>query len=289
MDFETDNAQNTGAIAAAIRAGMGLVIPTQINLPDGGFGFIVPDGFKLEKVPPLLAPLTGIKATPRMDDAESFVNYINRYKTVASVIFADLKTNLMTAVIDYHHGSTSNQAGADQPVKDTLGKPDYTTHRVAHPCPWTIEWARWRAVDGQNIKQADLAVLLEEMLYTIAAPEGGALLEIAAELKVEREVKFKQGTKLADGTVSIGYEETDQTSTKAGKITVPDLITIVCPVFQGGEVRSFQARLRYKIDRGELTFKIAIMNRQNGEQAAFQSVVSAVSDATGQPVFYGAP
>ncbi|RUV65204.1 DUF2303 family protein [Mesorhizobium sp. M5C.F.Ca.IN.020.29.1.1] len=72
-------------------------------------------------------------------------------------------------------------------------------------------------------------------------------------------------------------------------MTVPDLITIVCPVFQGGEVRQFQARLRYKIDRGELTFKIAIMNRQNGEQAAFQDVVSAVSDATGQPVFYGAP
>ncbi|MER9217897.1 YfdQ family protein [Mesorhizobium sp. M0644] len=280
-------ASDDGAIQSAIRAGMGLVTPIPITTPDGGTAYIVPDGFSLEKLPPLLPPLTGIKATPRMDDAESFVNYINRYKTGASVIFADLKTNLMTAIIDYHNGSTSNQA--PEAGKDTLGKPDYTTHRVAHPCPWTIEWARWRAVDGQNIKQAELAVLLEEMLHTIAAPEGGALLEIAAELKVEREVKFKQGTKLADGTVSIGYEESDQTSTKSGKITVPDLITIVCPVFQGGEVRQFQARLRYKVDRGELTFKIAIMNRQSGEQAAFQDVVRAVSEATGQPVFYGAP
>lgn len=285
-----DDAELSNSLQTALRAGGALTEPKAIALPNGGLGFIVPAGYDIKKIDALDTPLTRIRATPRMDDAESFVAYVNRFKTDATIIFADLKTNLMTAVIDYHHESTSASASSEGPgPKDTPGRPDYTVHRVAHPCPWSVEWARWRAIDGQNRKQAELGLFLEEMLHTIAAPEGATLLEIAAELRVEREVKFKSGNRLANGTVAIAYEEIDETKgSKGGKITVPEEITIVSPVFMGGEPRGFKAKLRYRLDRGELTFKIDILNRVIGEQQAFENVCLEVGGATGRPVFYGA-
>jgi len=239
---------------------------------------MMPDGFSLSIHQPLDPVLTVIKAAPRFDDAESFVEYVNRYKTDQTIVFADIKGNRLTSVFDYH------SAAAEQ----VPGKPDHAAHRALHPCPWSLDWERWRAVDGKDMKQKGLGRFLEEMLHTIAAPDGAGLLEIASELKVDRAVKFKAGTRLQDGTVSLAYEEEDSTSGKNGKLTVPDLITIVSPVFLGGPPMQFKARLRYEIDRGDLTFKIDIMNRLDGEQKAFGVLVDMVRTATDRPVFYGA-
>lgn len=272
-----DDAIFSSGVEAAINAGKGLVSPVPINLPNGGTGYIVPDGFKLEQLAPIDAVLTRVKAAPRFDDRDSFVDYVNRFKSDATVVFADLAGNRMTAIIDYHAAAVEG-----------VSKPDYNAHRATHPCPWSLDWARWRAIDGKDMKQAELGRFLEEMLHTIASPDGAGLLEIAAELKVDRAVKFKAGTRLQNGTVSLAYEEEDTTSGKNGKITIPDLITVVAPVFMGGDAASFKARLRYNINRGDLTFKIDIMNRVDGEQQAFQGVVDHVRSATSQPVFYGA-
>lgn len=264
-------------ISAAIRAGAGLAEPHPIPLPDGGLGIIVPDGFELHKVPALDPVLTRVKAAPRFDDRDSFIAYINRFKNANTVVFADMAGNKMAAVIDYHAASEGGPSAADHCV-----------HKAVHPCPWSIDWARWRAQDGKNMSQAELGYFLEEMLHTIAAPDGAGLIEVATELKVDRAVKFKSGTRLQDGTNSLIYEEEDQTSGRGGKIAVPDTIKIAAPVFMGADPTLFSARLRYRIEKGVLTFKIDIMNRLDGEQAAFRAVVDQVRDATSQPVFYGA-
>lgn len=274
------NPDGDNAVQAILRAGGGLVDPVPIATLDGSKAIVVPEGYYVHEFKPTDKPLTRISCTPRMDDAASFIAYVNRFKVEASVLFADLKANTITAIFDYHQASHPENG---------KGIPDYTQHRAVHPCPWSVEWARWRAVDGQKMTQKALGNFLEEMLHTIAEPDGAGLIEIAAELRVEREVKFKSGTRLQDGTLSIAYEETDQTSGKKGKIVVPDEITIACPIFMGGEAQAFRAKLRYALDRGDLTFKIDVLNRIEGEQAAFQKVVAQVGDGTGRPVFYGAP
>lgn len=259
-------------ISAAIEAGKGLAEPRPTPMPDGGIGFIIPDGFKLERVAPIDPVLTRIKAAPRFDDIDSFVEYVNRFKTTDTVMFADIKANRLTAIIDYHKA----------------GGADYGTHRPAHPCPWSLDWERWRAVDGKPMKQGELGIFLEEMLPTIAEPSGAALIEVAGDLKIDREVTFKSAVRLQDGTNSFIYEEKDEAKTTKGKMAVPEDVTIVCPVFMGGEPAMFKAKLRYNLNRGELSFRICILNRVDGEQKAFVAVVDAVKAATEQPVFYGA-
>jgi len=268
-------------LQTAFRVGMALSDLNEITLPDGSVGYLVPDGFKIEKFPQLDAKLTRIRAAPRMDDPDSFVEYFNRYKTEHSVIFADIDKNTILGILDYHAGV----GGAGESIVEA--KADYLQHRVSHPCPWSIDWKRWRAIDGQTKTQKELGIFLEEMLHTIAEPAGALLLEIASELKVDREVKFKSGSRLNDGTVALAYEETDSTSGKNGKIVVPQDLTIVCPVFQGCDNHQFGAKLRYSLDRGELKFKIDILNRQQGEQDAFEKLVMVIGNATQRQVFYG--
>lgn len=262
-------------ISAAIEAGKGLSEPRPAALPDGSVGFIIPEGFSIEKVAPIDPLLTRIKAAPRFDDIDSFVEYVSRFKSADTVTFADIKANRLTAIIDYHHAGD--------------GGPDHGVHRPSHPCPWSLDWERWRNVDGKSMKQAELGLFLEEMLHTIAEPTGAALLEVAGELKIDREVTFKSASRLNDGTNSFIYEEKDDTKTTKGKMAVPEDVTIVSPVFMGGAACMFKAKLRYKLDRGELSFRICILNRLDGEQKAFGAVVSTVREAVGQPVFYGAP
>ena len=176
----------------------------------------------------------------------------------------------MQAVIDYHAASGGK-----------VSRPDRCRHTAAHDFPFSVPWQRWREIDGQLMTQSELGLFLEEMLYTIAAPAGAGLLELASELRIDRQVKFKSGTRLQSGANSLAYEEEDETSGRSGKMEVPDAVTIACPVFMGGARRPFEAKLRYRLNRGDIKFAFAVINRLEGEQAAFEGKRSAAVPVNG--------
>ena len=184
--------------------------------------------------------------------------------------------NSMTAVLDYHAKSEGKAA-----------KPARCRHKAHHAFPFSVPWAKWRAVDGEGLTQEQLGHFLEEMLYTIAEPTGAGLLELASELTIDRQVKFKSATRLQSGANALAYEEADETSGRTGKMEVPDTILISCPMFMGGEREACEAKLRYRLVRGEIKFRFDIPMRLEKEQAAFARVVDGVRGATGCPVFMG--
>ena len=272
-----DAIEKENPIQSALAAGAGLAEPDALTLPGGRVGYIVPKGFEIAQFEPVNAQLPEhVIASPVFEDTASFIEYVNRFKGKETAVFASLEKNTMQAVIDYHAASGGEVA-----------LPDRCKHTATHDFPFSVPWARWRDIDGEPLTQHDLGLFLEEMLYTIAAPAGAGLLELASELRIDRQVKFKSGTRLQSGANSLAYEEEDEASGRSGKMEVPDGITIACPVFMGGARRTFEAKLRYRLNRGDIKFVLAIINRLEGEQAAFAEAVEGVGNATGCPVFMG--
>lgn len=264
-------------IQAAIDAGKQLADPKPVTLPDGGIGYVIPHNMRLETMPavnPILPD--AISQAVTLDEASSFVDYINRFKEDDSVIFASLADNKMQAILNYH-GVEGRLSGRG-------------SHRVTFNFPYSVPWAKWRAVDGKAMTQAELGYFLEEMLLTITDPSHATLLECASDLTIERSVRFTSGTRKQSGTNELHYKEEDETRGRDnGKLIVPEDIHILCPLFQGSLATTVQAKLRYRMHGGKLTFHFDIIHLVETEQAAFQATATEVSEATGVPVFFGKP
>lgn len=255
------------AVNQIVIAGQKSVQRDPIVGPDGNTYIPVPAGFGLQRVEPTDPKLPSrIIASPNFIEQASFINYVNRFKRGSTVIFA--KPNSwqphMAAAIDYHEPKT----------------PLHNNHFATFKAQYDEWWKRWQAIDGQLIDQEKFAYFIEEMLPVIAEPDGADLLTMAQTLKVNRGVVFKTNRTLKDGTVDIEFSEKDQTSS-AGHVGVPDHIAIYCPIFLMRPAERVEAKLRYRVDKGEpLRFRIDILNRKMIELDAFEQMRREVEAAT---------
>ena len=278
----TDESELKSENAAAISAGMLIGARDQkpLMLPDGGIAYVIPPNCQTEEYAPITPALPGfIKADPRFIERDSFCSYVNRFRKASTVIFAEPRFERMRALIDYH------TAEADAAPASAA----HNAHVATFDCGFDPNWAEWRKVDGKDLSQVDFAYFIERMLHTIGEPDGGDLLEMAQDLKVNRSVAFKQNVRIKNGAIDLQYEETDETSTKrAGTITVPDEITVVCPIFMLREPQAITVKLRYRIEKGApLTFRLDVLNRSIIEFKAFKVMADEVADLTECPVYLG--
>jgi uncharacterized protein YfdQ (DUF2303 family) len=264
-------------VAAIIKEAHGSKNGMSIDTADGGKKFIVADGFKLADIPALNPVLPGFVAdTKTLVEQKSFEAFTKRFATKNTVILADPSTALMAARIDYHA-----EAGGAAPM------PGRDLHRVIFDCGFDENWKRWREINGKTLAQVDFAYFIEEMLHTIAEPDGADLLEMAQTLKINRGVVFKSNTRLADGTVDIAYEEKDIAMGKGGKLAVPENLTLVTPIFMMRGAISVKVNLRYKVEKGEpLQFVLQILNIKLVELGEFKVMSEEIADATGCPVYF---
>lgn len=258
-------------IRAAIEAGKeiaALAHPT--TNAHGELLVAVPEGFSLHREKPLTPWLaSNIAASRTLIEAGSFADYINIFKQSTTLIFGSPHQMKMEAVIDYHGAADGTPA------------PNHCTHRAIFDMRYDPNWERWRNIDRRDMSQVDFAYFIEEMMHTIAAPDGGDLLEMAQTLKVNRNVVFKSNKRLASGEMDIQFTEEDST-TSAGNVGVPDELTVVCPIHFDGSLATIPIKLRYKLDPGKpLQFRFDILNREIVEMKAFRSVAEDIQEQTG--------
>lgn len=264
-------------IGAAIEAGKQIGSIREMNASNGDVHALLPDGFSFERFPALNPVLPNhVRQSAKVIERGSFVEYVNRFKQDSTIINAYPETGRMEAIINYH-GASGDKGNATA---------DHGSHRCEFACGFDPNWQRWRDVDRKDMSQEAFAYFVEEMLHTIAKPDGADLLEMAQTLKVNRGVVFKANKRLKDGTVDIEFSEKDETQTSSGHFAVPDEITIACPIYMLREPQATVAKLRYRVEKGSpLSFRIDILNRKIIELDAFQVLADEVREATGQPVY----
>lgn len=280
----SDNMSETAAIAElAVRANGATTIKTE----DGRQFLILPDGFEHHDV----SDPHGLKGAGRyiaqavtLEAVDSLVDYVNRYRTADTVLFANIAANAITAVIDYHP-AMSDDGRMQQRVAAAGG---FVAHKATMTLPFSEEWRLWTGISGRLQSQLDFARFLEENGADVRAPDAAELLEACRDLQAHRKVNFTKAVRTHSDNEN--FEFTDETETRSrGGIELPTKFILGLPVYFGEPETELQAFLRCKLnpDEGGLQLGVQLHRAEHVRQAVFKQIMSDVGERTGCPVVFG--
>lgn len=233
--------------------------------------------------PRLLAAPRRKIAKVKMHDAESFIDYTKRHGSLTdSTIWciADYKAGKVgfTAILN-DHGEEASQAA-------------FRDHRATFSPEFSEEWNRWTSKNKQQFNQAAFAEYIEENLKDIASvegsPTGAQMLEMALAFEANQDMKFKSAIRLQNGGVQMAFTQDDDAGTLA-KMSAFDRFTVGFPVFWNGDAYRIDARLRYRVREGKLTFWFELIRQDLILEAATQTLIGLIRVKTGNPFFFGEP
>ncbi len=124
---------------------------------------ILPEGKELHNLQPHFDALRDaprrIETTAAVTTVLSFVDYINRFKTADTAVFAtdDPSSPSIQAVVDFHGQGPS-------------ASPRFCKHRARYDFPVSDQIKAWSVISGKAMSHADLATFLQERQYDIANP-----------------------------------------------------------------------------------------------------------------------
>lgn len=253
-----------------------------IDRPNGVAFAFVPEGFKLQDIsdPHRLPPF--IKGRVTVDDAESLIQYCNRFSDSRSVIIADLDALTIGAQLDWHAHNGFGGLNED-PARPRLD-PQPCAHLAALKLRQSEEFARWAEIEGKLHDQMVFAEFLDENASDIIDPEPAVMIEIARDLEAVQGAKFKANTRLQTGERSFSYET--ETHVK-GDLRVPQRFRLAIPLFHGEEPTEIEASFRFRPQPDGLKLGFVWRRVEYVRQAVFRSIAHRVSEATACPVFYG--
>lgn len=266
-------------IATAIEAGRrirALELSGNVQTFADGKPFLVhPNGTLLDMEPWLKAPVE-IRASVALAEAASFVTYVNRFKDLGTVVFADLPGRKFEAVLDYHYEGHG---------------PRWGRHRATFGCIPTPDWMTWETANNKAMSQEDFARFIENNLPNIAEPAGSDLLQIALTLEVKKSVDFRSSKILDNGQTQFRYEETIEgraSGTQQGAIVVPTNFVLGLEPFAGTGLKRVDARLRYRLKEAKLSFWFELVRAEDVLRKSFEEVTAFIRESVGDaPVLSG--
>lgn len=235
--------------------------------------FTVDTAGKIVELPIMEAP-DRIQQVVTLDDVESFISYVNEFKTPSSRVFVKYEANgSFVAVLDYH----------------TKDKPSFGTHRVHLPLKMTPEFKAWHDIHGKIMLQAGFADFLEDNVAVVKKPAAADLIQIARTLQSKKEVKFTSSQRLDNGDFNLAYsEESTATAGKKGNLEIPTKIELFVPMFEGAIPTAVGLHFRHRINDGALTFEVKIMQLDRLIKGVIDTTSKQILDETGVDVFKGA-
>lgn len=221
-------------------------------------------------------------AKVRLDSAASFSEYVARQSTVETTLWvnADFQAGKveLLAILDDHGPGPDDSA--------------WREHRAYYTPQCSEEWRRWKACDKKPMTQAEFAAFVEDNLGDFAGgeqlPSGSDMLRMAIDFEAKQDLRFKSALRLQSGGVDLSFVQQEDAGT-IEKMKVFDRFSIGVPVFWGEAAYRVEARLRYRVREGKLSFWYELVRSDRVMEAAAQSIVETIRAATGMPLFFGHP
>ncbi|MBN8955039.1 MAG: DUF2303 family protein [Rhizobiales bacterium] len=247
-----------------------------VSAADGREFLVIPQNYTSQEVTdPHGAPAKKppfVKQSVTLQATDSLVEYVNRFKSADTVLFADISSNTINALIDYHGAPAT---------------PAHVAHRATMTLPFSEEWKIWQSINGKLMPQLEFARFIEENGADVRAPEGAELLEVVRDLQARRNVNFTKAVRTATDNENFEFsDETEARSTKGG-IELPAKFLLGVPVYFGEPDRELYAFLRWRLGEGALQLGIALHRHEHVRQAEFKQIVVNVGSLTGCPVVFG--
>jgi uncharacterized protein YfdQ (DUF2303 family) len=225
-------------------------------------------------------------------DVSSFVRYLSRHKTSATVAYAKPGGEIV-GVLDDHGPAESHD-------EDDSGVPGWRKHTVALKREETRGWAAWRAVDDKWQSQTEFAEFLEERIGEITRPAGADLFELAQHFHADKSISLRSRKRLSNGETQIEYVELiEGGSGPIGTLQMPESIQIAVSPYYDSLVPADERtdddvpedivatlRLRWRLTNdGKVHFKFLFPEDLIERLRAIDDGVIAQVEDAGVPVF----
>lgn len=256
--------------------------PQILTGPDGRAYLALPDGYTHHDISDPHGPAARkpafVAAAVALQTVESLTDYVGRFRSESTVLFADIAGSAIRAVIDYH----------GRPGADGVAVPDRARHAASMVLPFSEEWRIWSEASGKLVPQLEFARFIEENGADVVAPDAAELLELVHDLQARRKVNFVAAVRTATNNQAFEFEDRTDLKTK-GDMELPTRFLLTLPVYFGESPGAVSAFLRWHLDEGVLKLGIVLHRAEHVRQAAFKAIVTRVVEATGCPVVYGKP
>ena len=152
-------------------------------------------------------------------------------------------------------------------------------HKVGLLFEKTPDWDAWLNINGQQLPQEKFSEFIEDHVDDIRTPKGADMLELAQSIRARSKSTFKSDKHLANGQTQFEYtENVDATAGTAGTIVIPDELELGLQPFQGSKVYKVRAKFRYRINGGNLSLGVKLLNPERIVQAVLEDIVDALHE-----------
>lgn len=211
-------------------------------------------------------------ATSTFFELDSFTRYVSQFKEDGTIIAVAPREAQVTAIIDYH---TANENG-------------WKRHTASFTPTLTDEWRFWISMNKQPMNQRKFAELLEDGVRNIVNPAAATFLDVARTLEAKTSVNFKAGLRLQNGDHSLTFEETTVAKAGAkGDLEIPSQFTVSVRPYLGHKPVLLEARLRYKLSEGAITFTYELLDMDLRREEIRAEIVAQIEKQTGIIPFVG--
>lgn len=241
---------------------------------DGTQVVALPDGFTAHNIAPQERPLLRIVQTPMLFDEASFIDYVNRFKSEESRIFAvpghlsPDKQARVTAALDYHGPS----------------KPQRCQHVVSFAPRYSEQWVRW--TKAPPMPQAAFAEFIEENRIDIIDPDAAVLLDMVSKFRATRKQDYDSVVYQPNGDIVVAWSDKTESAGKPG-VSVPDGLKLGIPVFFRDIPVKVPCFMRYRLSDGKLTFAVKVDRPEYIEQDAFDLITKRIGEQTAITPYLG--
>lgn len=248
---------------------------TRIALPPG-WTLVERDDSARERV-----PFRKI-ANVALGDADSFIDYAIRHKELTSTVWC---------VADYKNGKVSFTAILND-HGDDCSTAEWRDHRAEFTPEFSTEWSNWTATNKNSFSQVQFAEFIENNLRDFSAaegaPTGAQMLEMALSFEANQDMRYKSAIRLQSGGVQMSFTQDDDNQT-VQQMKMFDRFSLGIPVFWNADAYRLDARLRYRVREGKLTFWYELIRPEKVLEAATKTLIEHIRAKTELPFFFGRP
>lgn len=264
--------------------------PIRMLSPDdsneyAGRHLLLPPGWKHEVIDDarFMSSPRRAQAKAVAEDVDSFLAYVSRHGTQSgTTVWCKTDTEQghlrFTAILNDH-----------DPLDGSAGWRD---HICTYEPMMSVEWRRWKGQDRKSFNQVEFASFVEDNLADIASvegmPTGSQMLEMALSMEATQDVRFKSAIRLSNGGVQLQFVQDDDAQTLA-RMQLFERFAIGIPVFWNAQAYRMNARLRYRVRDGKVSFWFELERPDQTFEAAAKTLIESVRQQAGVPFFFGAP
>lgn len=248
-----------------------------VDSADGKYPVVInQDGGIVALKDHMLAPKR-TQAFVSLTSVDSLLGYVYRFKNAGTVIFAQDRVQ--------HLNTREVSRGLCVKAIIDYDKPDaasWREHSAVLTLPISQEWA---ALSGHSwMPQEQFADWLQDLFHVIAEPETATLIDLVTKFHATSVKGFIRGVDRTSGNIVLTVSEEAQPNQT---IKFPEVIEIVCPIFENGTIITVPFSIRYRVQGQVVNFKLYTPAIEQHEKKAIKEVIDAITERSGVPVYIG--